>query len=89
MDGERKSGGSITFSFASGEPSENHDLISSNDQANRRQRVEYIADLALELAVMAERAGEATLAGLLRLAQHEASVAIERNAAMHPERSKR
>ena len=41
---------------------------------DRNDRLQYLADMLLELQVMAEREGCATLAGLLGLSQSEASL---------------
>ena len=47
------------------------DLPSQND---RRDRLNYLADMVRELQIMAEREGCATLAGLLWLTQSEATL---------------
>ena len=41
---------------------------------DRTDRLQYLADMLLELQIMAEREGCATLAGLLGLSQWEASL---------------
>ena len=41
---------------------------------DRRDRLQYLADMLLELQAMAEREGCTTLAGLLALSQSEASL---------------
>lgn len=46
---------------------------------DRRDRLHYLADMVRELQTMAEREGCATLAGLLRLTQSEATLQADKS----------
>jgi len=81
MVGEYKLASTISISPALGEHDRNGPSLPCFEAASLLDQLGYIADLTLQLRLMADRMGLETLSGLLQLAHREAAVQIDLEAA--------